>query len=306
MTGVLEGFAVIGALIAAGYLAGRARVLGEQGGPVLTRLAFHVASPALLFTTLADADLGALASPGLLVTAASTLLVAGVYIAVGALRHWGTGPTTIGALCAGYVNAGNLGIPIAVYVLGDATLIAPVLLFQLLIVSPLALTVIDLSRPGARTSPLAVVTAPLRNPVVLGSLAGVAVAAAGVRVPAPLLDPVELLGAMAVPAVLLAFGISLRGATLPARGPERGQVLLAVGLKTGGQPVAAWAVGAGVFGLTGPALLTVVVTSALPAAQNLFTYASRYDTGVRLAREAVLLSTVLAVPALVTVAVLLG
>jgi malonate transporter len=93
---------------------------------------------------------------------------------------------------------------------------------------------------------------------------------------------------------------------LPARGPERGQVLLAVGLKTVGQPVAAWAVGAGVFGLTGPALLTVVVTSALPAAQNLFTYASRYDTGVRLAREAVLLSTVLAVPALVTVAVLLG
>lgn len=232
--------------------------------------------------------------------------MAGVYIAVGALRHWGTGPTTIGALCAGYVNAGNLGIPIAVYVLGDATLIAPVLLFQLLIVSPLALTVIDLSRPGARASPLAVVTAPLRNPVVLGSLAGAAVAAAGVRVPAPLLDPVELLGAMAVPAVLLAFGISLRGATPPARGPERGQVLLAVGLKTVGQPVAAWAVGAGVFGLTGPALLTVVVTSALPAAQNLFTYASRYDTGVRLAREAVLLSTVLAVPALVTVAVLLG
>ncbi|NEC12598.1 AEC family transporter [Streptomyces sp. SID8014] len=306
MTGVLEGFAVIGALIAVGYLVGRTHVLGEQGGPVLTRLAFHVASPALLFTTLAQADLGALTSPALLVTAASTLLVAGVYIVVGALRHWGTGPTTIGALCAGYVNAGNLGIPIAVYVLGDATLIAPVLLFQLLIVSPLALTVIDLCRPGARTSPLAVVTAPLRNPVVLGSLAGVAVAAAGIRVPAPVLDPVELMGAMAVPAVLLAFGISLRGATLPARGPERGQVLLAVGLKTAGQPVAAWAVGAGVFGLAGPALLAVVVTSALPAAQNLFTYASRYDTGVRLAREAVLLSTVLAVPALVAVAVLLG
>ncbi|MEV7515662.1 AEC family transporter [Streptomyces diastaticus] len=306
MTGVLEGFAVIGALIAVGYLVGRTHVLGEQGGPVLTRLAFHVASPALLFTTLAQADLGALTSPALLVTAVSTLLVAGVYIVVGALRHWGAGPTTIGALCAGYVNAGNLGIPIAVYVLGDATLIAPVLLFQLLIVSPLALTVIDLSRPGARTSPLAVVTAPLRNPVVLGSLAGVAVAAAGIRVPAPVLDPVELMGAMAVPAVLLAFGISLRGATLPARGPERGQVLLAVGLKTAGQPVAAWAVGAGVFGLAGPALLAVVVTSALPAAQNLFTYASRYDTGVRLAREAVLLSTVLAVPALVAVAVLLG
>ncbi len=64
---------------------------------------------------------------------------------------------------------------------------------------------------------------PLRNPVALGSLAGVAVSAAGVEIPGPVWDPVQLIGNMAVPAVLLAFGISLRGSTLPLRSGDRGR-----------------------------------------------------------------------------------
>lgn len=306
MTGVLEGFGVIASIIAVGYLVGRLGFLGPQGQVVLTKLAFNVASPALLFTTLAGADLSVMVSVPLVVTAISTFVVAGAFVAVGAVRRWGVGPTTIGALCASYVNAGNLGIPIAVYVLGDGALIAPVLLLQQLVVAPVALTVIEMSRPGERASVLRMLTTPLRNPVVIGSLSGVAVALSGLRIPAPVMEPVLLVGGIAVPAVLLAFGISLRGSALPARGEDRGPVLLSVALKTFAQPLVAWAVAAGLFGLGGPALFGVVVTSALPAAQNLFTYASHYDTGVRLARESILLSTVLAAPVLVAVTVLLG
>lgn len=71
----------------------------------------------------------------------------------------------------------------------------------------------------------------------------------------------------------------------------------------------AWAVGAGLaglFGLRGEALLAVVVIAALPAAQNLFAYASHYRVAERFARESVLLSTLLSVPVLITVAALLG
>jgi hypothetical protein len=93
---------------------------------------------------------------------------------------------------------------------------------------------------------------------------------------------------------------------MPGRGSDRAPVLLSVALKSVGQPLVAWALAAGVFGLRGAPLLDVVVTSALPAAQNLFTYASRYRVGEVLARESILLSTVLAVPVLVVVAALLG
>ncbi|MFB6843529.1 AEC family transporter [Streptomyces sp. NPDC056373] len=306
MRGVLSGFAVIAVVIGVGYLIGRRGYLGDGGREVLTKLAFHVASPALLFTTLAQADLSVIFSDRLLVTAMSTAAAAGVFVAVGAARGWGVGRTTIGALCSSYVNSGNLGIPIAVYVLGDASLVAPVLLFQLVGVTPVALTVLDLASGGEKRPLWQRLLTPLRNPIALGSLAGVAVSASGLRVPGPLLDPLTLIGNMSVPAVLLAFGISLRGSTLPLRGAERAPVLLAVALKSVVQPLVAWALAAGVFGLHGALLLDVVVTSALPAAQNLFTYASSYRVGEVLAREAILLSTVLAVPVLVVVAAVLG
>ncbi|MFI7411327.1 AEC family transporter [Streptomyces sp. NPDC049627] len=306
MQGVLTGFAVIAVVIGVGYVIGRRGYLGDQGREVLTKLAFHVASPALLFTTLAQTDLSVIFSSRLLVTALSTAAAASVFVAVGVVRRWGVGRTTIGALCSSYVNSGNLGIPIAVYVLGDASLVAPVLLFQLVGVTPIALTILDLSGEGEKGPLWRRLLTPLRNPIAVGSLAGVAVSAAGVKVPAPVLDPLTLIGGMSVPAVLLAFGISLCGSTMPGRGPDRLPVLLSVALKSVGQPAAAWALAAGVFGLRGAPLLDVVVTSALPAAQNLFTYASSYGVGERLARDSILVSTVLSVPILVVVAALLG
>ncbi|MET8899233.1 MULTISPECIES: AEC family transporter [unclassified Streptomyces] len=306
MQGVLTGFAVIAVVIAVGYVLGLRGHLGPQGREVLTKLAFHVASPALLFTTLATADLSVVFSSRLLVTALSTVAVAGVFVAVGVARGWGVGRTTIGALCSGYVNSGNLGIPIAVYVLGDASLVAPVLLFQLVLVTPVAVTILDLSGGGARGPLWRRLLTPLRNPIALGSLAGVAVAATGLRVPDPVMDPLTLIGNMSVPAVLLAFGISLCGSTMPMRGADREPVLLAVALKAVGQPAVAWALASGVFGLRGAQLLDVVVTSALPAAQNLYTYASTYEVGERLARDAILVSTVVSVPVLVGVAAVLG
>jgi malonate transporter and related proteins len=132
------------------------------------------------------------------------------------------------------------------------------------------------------------------------------VAATGWTPPGPVLEPFHLVGAMSVPAVLLAFGMSLRGSAVLSRDHDRSPVLLAVVCKTAGQPLIAWALGAGVFHLPRAALFAVVVTSALPSAQNLFTYAARYGTGTRLARESILISTLAAAPALVLVAALLG
>lgn len=306
MSGVLQGFGVIAAIIATGYVIGRMGLLGDGGQTALTKLAFYIATPALLLRMLAESDMASIFSLPLLVTAVSTFLVAALFILLAALRGWAVGRTAIGALCSSYVNAGNLGIPIAVYVLGDASLVAPVLLFQLLVLTPTALTVIDWASTGGGASVWKRISAPLRNPILVCSLLGIASAATGWAIPQPVLEPVSLLGGMSVPAVLLAFGISLRGATMPATGAERGPVLLSVGLKSVVHPLLAWAVGAGLFGLSGSSLFAVVVVAALPAAQNLFTYASQYQTGVRLARESILLSTVLSVPVLFTVSALLG
>ncbi|GAA1396712.1 AEC family transporter [Pseudonocardia kongjuensis] len=309
MTGVFEGFLVIGVVVGVGYVLGRYHLLGDQGSRVLARAAFFVGTPALLFTTLARADIAAVFSSGLLVTAVTSSLACLLFVPVALLRRRPAGETVVGSMASGYVNAGNLGIPIATYVLGDPAAVAPVLLFQLAVLTPLFTTLLDVlpgDGRGERPGPLRVALAPLRNPIAIATAAGLTVSGAGVQLPEPVMAPVELLAALAVPAMLLAFGLSLHGARRPGVGDTALSVWTAVLIKNVVHPAIAWAFAAGVLGLTGPALLAVVVLAALPTAQNVFGYAVRYERGVTLARDTALATTVVAVPVLLVVAALLS
>ncbi|MFE9689212.1 AEC family transporter [Micromonospora sp. NPDC005806] len=308
MSAIIGGFAALIAVIAVGWVIGRTGALGAEAGGVLSRLSYFVATPALLLLTLADADPTALLSAALVATAGSAVLSALLYVCLGRWR-WRLSPArlAVGGLASSYVNAGNLGIPISVYVLGDASFVAPVLLFQLLVLAPVGLAVLAGSHPAGDAAPRwRPLTQPLRTPVVVGCGLGVLVAATGVDLPSLVRAPVELTAALAVPAALLAYGMSLHGAPRPASGDGAAQVWLAVAVKTIAQPALAYALGRWVAGLSGVALLAVTVTSALPTAQNVFVYASSYDRGTLLARDTVLLTTVLSVPLLAGIAVVLG
>ena len=96
------------------------------GAEVLSHIAFFVASPALLLTTVAEADTHDVLSRSLVATVVGVVVPATVYVVV-AWWRWrrSAGERVIGALASSYVNAGNLGLPVAAYVLGDAALVAP-------------------------------------------------------------------------------------------------------------------------------------------------------------------------------------
>lgn len=306
MGGVLTGFAIIVAIILVGYLVGRWGVLGEQGRMVLSRGAFYVFSPALLFTILADADVHVLFS---------SLLVASVIAAFAAFIIYGliarlvwkrpVAPTIIGSLSSGYVNANNIGIPVAVYVLGNAAVAAPVILLQLLIVAPLALTALDAIERG-RISAGRILLSLISNPIIVGSAAGVLIAVTGWQLPDPVMEPFRVIGGAAVPAMLLAYGISLHGQRPLAVGSGRREIVLASAIKVVVMPVIAWLVGRFLLHLDSAELFAVVALATLPTAQNVYTYAQRYEQGEILARDTILITTVLSVPALVLVAALLA
>lgn len=292
MQGILTGFAIIGVVIAAGYVAGRLRIGGPDAGTTLNRIGFFVASPALLFTVVADADLGALLGAPLLVQAIAGASVAACFVVVNLLWFRLRVPeATVGALGAGYVNAGNIGLPVAVYVLGDATAVVPVIGLQLLVVSPLVLLLLDSATTEKRVSLGFVLSQPARNPIILGALAGGAVSLAGVRVPDVVLAPLEILGGAGIPMILLAFGMSLHGST-PLRDAEgRAPVVVAAVLKAVVMPAVAFVVARHGFGLDGAAVVSAVTLAALPTAQNIYNYAARFRRGEVLARDTILVTT---------------
>jgi len=306
MVGVLTGFGIIGAIILAGYLVGRSGVLGEHGRFVLGRAAFYVLAPALLFTVLADADVHVLFS-SLLPVSLIAAAVVGLAFAVVARVVWRrpVSETVVGTLASGYVNANNIGIPVAVYVLGDPAYSAPVVLLQLLVFAPVALTILDIQDRGT-VSVRRILVQPFTNPIIIASALGLLLAVLGVHLPDAVMEPFRLVGAAMVPVVLMTFGMSLHGQRPLAPGTARRDVLLASALKLVAMPLVAWSAGHFLFGLTGKALFVVTVLAALPAAENVFNYAQRYERGEVLARDVVLITTVLSVPVLFVIAALLA
>lgn len=305
MVAVLQGFALIAAVVAVGWLLAHTRVFGRAEQQMLATLTFRVGSPALLFTIVADADVSVIFSGFLVATVAAVVVSATAYLLL-ALLVWRRelGHVVMGGMGASYVNAVNLGVPIAIYVLHDASWSAPVLLMQLLLLQPAWMAALDATRHG-RVSWRRALVSPLTNPLTIGTLLGLAVSVSGVRVPGIVLDPLVLIGGLAVPSMLLAFGISLRLSPLPGGEGNVAELVAVVLIKLALMPGVAWIVAGPVLDLPASEVLAAVVMSALPTAQNVYVLAVAYGRGESIARDAVFLTTVLAVPAMLGIVALM-
>ena len=306
MGGVVSGILIVSAVIVVGYLAARFRILGPEVQGALTRTAFYITNPALLYTVVAGSDiraaLGTDAPLALLSAAAVGLLY---WLLSFLFFRRPAAETAVGAMASSYANANNIGIPVSLYAVGTAQHVAPVLLVQLLVMAPFYLTLLGIFA-GARISWKKVLLQPLSNPMIIASALGVVVAVTGWNAPDLLQKPVDMLAGGAVPMVLLAFGLSLAGRAPLQKDDGRTETLVATFLKIAGMPLVVWLLGRFVFGLEGQHLLASVIMAALPTAQNVFLFASPYGRGMTLARDVILCTTILCVGTLLVVAWAVG
>src|SRR5690606_39133461 len=146
---VLQGFWLIAVVIAVGWAIAHTGLFGREGQQFLAKLTFWVGSPALLFLVVADADVEVLFSGFLVATLAGVVVTATAYLLFARLvLHRPMTHALMGGMSVSYVNSNNLGVPIAIYVIGDASWAAPILLLQLLVLQPLWLAALDATGPG--------------------------------------------------------------------------------------------------------------------------------------------------------------
>lgn len=322
---VVSGLAVFAVVIAVGWALVRFGAVPASSDTILTGVCFYAATPALLVTTIGGADLATVVSRATLAgLLAETLGIVSAWLVHRLALRRSVAESTIGALAAGYVNAANLGIPVLVLVLGDAAPIAPVLLLQLLVITPAAFVILDTVTRRGSPSRLATFTIPLRNPLLLAVAAGAAVNLSGADLDGVaggrLREALDTLGRIAVPLMMLSLGMSLAASRMrapladdaPASPPEpahdaasRVALRWAVGWKLLVAPGLAGLLGLGA-GLRGPGLLVPITAAALPTAQNVFMYASRYGVAKPLGRDAVLITTAGFVPVVLLAAAVLG
>ncbi|HHU66867.1 AEC family transporter [Corynebacterium sp.] len=299
MIQVLSGFGVVVGVIAVGWIFGRAHPEARRG---LANLVYLVATPALIFDILLRTDPRDIFSANFLVIAGSALLAGALGFLAFRVRGRSSPDSLIGMLASSYANAGNLGVPLAVYILDDAAVVIPVILFQVAFYAPFTLTTLDMLHRSRQSTLLRNMVASFRNPMLLAAVAGLLIGFLHIPVPEIVRESVALLAGASVPVALMVFGMSLVG----ARVVLSGDVLIAVVLKNLVQPVLSGLLAHYVFGLEGTALLSLVVLGALPTAQNVLTYALRFRTNEALARDVGVVSTLVSFPVLVVVTVLLG
>ena len=298
MNAVVTAALPVFALILTGWLAARWRILGTHATDALNRYVVYLSLPALLFRAMTQVDLAQMAHWGFVGAFAGGIAITFVVSFLARRR----GPQTltdrsIEGLAASYANAGYMGIPLCLALLGADSL-APATFTTLLTVSVLfgfAIALIEFDRqqtPNLTATLLKVGRALIRNPLLAAPVLGLAWAATGVALPDGVDRYVALLGASASPCALVTIGLFLAQTETASAGP--GVMRLVLG-KLLLQPAATAVLAFYVFSMPPLWAWTAVLMSALPIGTGPFMLAKMYGRDARVTSRAILVSTVASV-----------
>ena len=198
---------------------------------------------------------------------------------------------TIEAQCGIIGNVGFMGLPMLALLLGPASVpyMLIVLSVDLVVFSSLFTMMITLARQGQidRGLPVKLAAAVARNPMVVAMLSGLAWAATGLDLPAPVTDTLTLLGAAATPGALFAIGASLADKRVERLGIVSWLSIVKLGL----HPAMVALFALVVFRLDPAASAVLIAAAGLPVAGNVFILAQHYDAGPARVSATILVST---------------
>ncbi|MFY3552433.1 AEC family transporter [Achromobacter insolitus] len=286
------------ALILTGWLAARWRVLGPGATDALNRYVVYLSLPALLFRAMTQVDLAHMAHWGFVGAFAGGIAVTFLASFIGARRTQGAlTDRSIQGLAASYANAGYMGIPLCLALLGPDSM-APATFTTLLTASVLfgfAIALIEFDRqqtPNLPSTLYKVGRALLRNPLLAAPLLGLAWAFTGLALPEGVDRYVALLGASASPCALVTIGLFLAQTETSSSGPG---VMRLVSGKLLLQPAVTALLAFYVFAMPPVWAWTAVLMSALPIGTGPFMLAQMYGRDARVTSRAILVSTVASV-----------
>jgi len=289
LTGVIGPVLLVAAV---GYGVGRTRVVDV---PPLTSLSVAVLVPALTFYALATS---AVPHVTLLRISAYLMLqfalLGAATIAAGRIAGWDRTRTVGLSLGTMFSNAGNAGLPLALFAWGRAGLDAAVGFFAVQAVATSVLAAFLAAYAGADAR--RALRALLRLPVTYAAIAGLGVNLLGVEPPAPILKAAQLLADGAIGVMLLLVGVQLSATRL--RGEWRG-VAFATVTRLAVAPALAW-VTAPLMGLDGLVRQTSILQANLPTAITAAIWASEFGVVPGLVSSIVVVTTLVS-PLTVTI-----
>jgi predicted permease len=252
----------------------------------LSRVTFNAFAPCLVFTLLVTSQVGA--DEFGRIVAFTVLLVGAIGLAarVAVIPLRLTRPHLAAfMIVVMFSNAGNYGLSVVLFAFGREALARAAIYFvtSALLMYTVGTFLASRGHSGGRAALRGLV----RVPAVWGLVMAALVIWTGADLPKAVARPVELLGAAAIPSMLLVLGMQFEKGARPER---PGLVALASALALLGSPIIGFLL-ASALGLTGLARQAVLVESAMPSAVITTILALEFDVAPRFVNSVVVVTT---------------
>jgi malate permease and related proteins len=271
--------------IAVGYLLERRR---PNDVKVLATIAIYVLLPALIFSSLLSTTLTlrvALPVAGVAAGLLLSLWLLGKL--VGVVRRHDARQESFWMLTTIFMNAGNMGMPVALYAFGDRGLDLAVIWVLVVNTSSNFVAVYYACRHrGGQSQAFRTV---LTLPTLYAALLAFLLRGMDVHLPVFLADPIQLIGRSVIPVSQLLLGMQLAKVRSQV-GDHLGQVLAPGLVRLVASPLVALGL-AHLLGVHGLAAKVAVLLAAMPTGINMAIYATEFDAQPRLVATAVFVST---------------
>ncbi len=247
----------------------------------VTEVIVYLGTPSLVFSSLASKPLYAgdiaVLSAGILIIFAAVGVLIRLYFLIFRFTSRGFALPTL------FMNAGNMGIPLALFAFGQEGLQRATLMFVILTFLQYSLGIYILNGSGNWTEIF-------RLPLIYAAVAGLSFNLAQIKIPELLLQPVIMLGQATIPIMLISLGYRLYQVESLQLGHALGGALLRI---LGGFAAANIAVN--LIGAEGVNRQVLLLYGALPAAVVNFILTEKYRQDPGLAASIVVLSTFISV-----------
>jgi hypothetical protein len=285
------------ALVWFGYIAARRGWVPTEAVPAFNGFLLYFAVPAMLFRFAANTPFSQIANGRYFLAwgVSGILVVCLVAFVMRRLAGQRLRDAAFYGLSAAVANAGFMGVPLIVALLGERAAAPTILAIvaDLVMVASVGLVLAEMdgaTKQGWREDLRDAVRRIFLNPFLLSMLLGALFSAMRWRLDTPFTEIVKLLADAAGPCALFAIGVSL----VRPDAPLRSRVLaIPVAAKLLLHPLVVWAA-MGVAGMDTFTTRVAVLVAALPSAGWVFIFAIRYEADAGRISAAILWTTGLA------------
>jgi len=212
---IIASISPIFAVVILGYFTRKSGYISKDLLGSANRLVFYLAIPALIFRAVSTASFTTdFNSSVLVITLLSTTSIYVFSWLLARRRRWSLARIGSFVQCAGHGNHGFVGLPVALYCIGDSGLVKAAILAGFLFMLQNLLSVLALEVNGADGGTRGVTIrkigrSMLGNPIILSAFAGMVVSWFEIGMPGPALRFLDIMSGMAAPLSLLLIGASL-------------------------------------------------------------------------------------------------